>query len=71
MGKDFFVFFYLKIGEEYVLVCIEWKLGVGYIGFVCDVLFFVILEEDLKCCDFMVNVMVLDDDGNIIDFYKG
>lgn len=65
------VFLYFKIGEEYVLVCIECKLGEGYIGFVCYVSLDVIFEEDLCCCDLIVNVMVMSDDGNIIDLFNG
>lgn len=29
------------------------------------------LEEDLKCWDFIVNVFVLNEDGEVIDFFYG
>lgn len=71
VGVDFLVFFYLQSGEEYVLVCIEWKSGCGYGGFIFYVSFEVILEEDLICCDLIINVMVEDEQGCVIDFYGG
>lgn len=57
--------------EEYVLVCIEWKFGFGYIGFICYVVLDVMLEDDFKCCDLIINVLVQDDNGEIIDLYNG
>ena len=71
VGKDFPVFLHPKTGEEYALARIERKSGAGYTGFVCDASSSVTLEEDLKRRDLTVNAMALDDDGNIIDPYKG
>lgn len=72
VGKDFLVFLYLDIGEEYVLVCIECKFGCGYCGFVVDVDLLVILEDDLLWCDFIINVIVCNEViGELVDFYGG
>lgn len=40
-------------------------------GFICYVVLDVILEVDFQCCDLIINVLVCDDDGQIIDFYYG
>lgn len=71
VGKDFLVFFCFDIYEEYVLVCIECKIVFGYKGFVFYVVFDVMLEDDFVCCDFIINVIVQDEDGILVDLYYG
>jgi tRNA nucleotidyltransferase (CCA-adding enzyme) len=71
VGADFPVFLHPKTKEEYALARIERKIGAGYNGFSCDASSEVTLEEDLLRRDLTINAMAMDDQGNIIDPYKG
>jgi len=71
VGKDFPVFIHPKTGEEYALARTERKKGVGYTGFECYSGQDVSLEDDLKRRDITINAMARDDNGDIIDPYRG
>ena len=71
IGKDFPVFLHPKTNEEYSLARTERKSGVGYKGFEFYFDSNVTLEEDLKRRDFTINSIAKDQNGNIIDPFKG
>ena len=71
IGKDFPVFLHPKTNEEYALARTERKSGVGYKGFKFYFDSSVTLEEDLKRRDFTINSIAKDQNGNIIDPFKG
>lgn len=71
IGIEYGIVLVLDGDEEYEVI-IFWieDVYVDYCRF--SVVFFVcLLEEDFKCCDFIVNVFVLDDIGEIIDLFYG
>jgi len=71
VGKDFPVFLHPKTKDEHALARTEKKQGTGYTGFICDFNPNITLEEDLIRRDLTVNAIAQDDDGKIIDPYKG
>ncbi len=71
VGADFPVFLHPKTKEEYALARTERKSGRGYQGFICDFRPDISLEEDLLRRDLTINAMAQDENGNIIDPYKG
>jgi tRNA nucleotidyltransferase (CCA-adding enzyme) len=71
VGADFPVFLHPKTKEEHALARTERKSGSGYQGFICDFHPDITLEEDLLRRDLTINAMAQDDNGDIIDPYKG
>ncbi len=71
VGKDFPVFLHPQTKEEYALARTERKTGHGYLGFSFYCGEEVTLEEDLIRRDLTINAMAEDEQGNIIDPYKG
>lgn len=71
VGQDFPVFLHPKTHEEYALARTERKQGSGYTGFVCDSSDSVTLEEDLLRRDLTINAIAQDQEGHLIDPYKG
>jgi len=71
VGKDFPVFIHPKTGEEYALARTERKSGHGYTGFKFNTNSSISLEEDLERRDFTINAIAQDDNGNLIDPFKG
>ena len=71
IGQDFPVFLHPETNEEYALARTERKSGIGYKGFKFYFDSSVTLEEDLKRRDFTINSMAKDQNGNIIDPFKG
>jgi tRNA nucleotidyltransferase (CCA-adding enzyme) len=71
VGKDFPVFLHPQTNEEYALARTERKTAPGYKGFVFHTDTQVTLEEDLLRRDLTINAMAENDEGNIIDPYKG
>lgn len=70
VGADFPVFLHPESNEEYALARVERKDGHGYHGFSADWKN-VSLEEDLSRRDLSINAMAEDEDGNIIDPFRG
>lgn len=71
VGKDFPVFLHPDTKEEYALARTERKTGHGYAGFSFYCGEEVTLEEDLIRRDLTINAMAEDEQGNIIDPYRG
>lgn len=71
VGKDFPVFLHPETKEEYALARTERKTGRGYAGFSFYCGTEVTLEDDLIRRDLTINAMAEDEDGKIIDPYKG
>ncbi|MFF3701145.1 MULTISPECIES: multifunctional CCA addition/repair protein [Pseudomonas] len=71
VGADFPVFLHPHSGEEYALARTERKSGRGYGGFTFHASPEVTLEEDLVRRDLTINAMAEDEQGRIIDPYKG
>lgn len=71
VGKDFPVFLHPQTKEEYALARTERKTGHGYAGFSFYCGEEVTLEEDLIRRDLTINAMAEDEQGNIIDPYRG
>lgn len=71
VGKDFPVFLHPDTNEEYALARTERKTGTGYKGFTCDASTSVTLEEDLLRRDLTINAIAEDNQGHIIDPFKG
>jgi len=71
VGKDFPVFLHPQTHEEYALARTERKSGRGYKGFTFNTSTDVTLEEDLARRDLSINAIAQDEDGNLIDPYKG
>lgn len=71
VGRDFPVFLHPETQEEYALARTERKSGSGHTGFICDFSPDITLEEDLTRRDLTVNAMAEDEDGNLVDPYKG
>ncbi len=71
VGKDFPVFLHPKTHEEYALARTERKMAAGYKGFAVHASPGVTLEEDLLRRDFTINAMAEDENGNLIDPYRG
>ncbi len=71
VGRDFPVFLHPETQEEYALARMERKSGSGHTGFICDFSPDITLEEDLIRRDLTVNAMAEDENGNLVDPYKG
>ena len=71
VGRDFPVFLHPVSHEEYALARTERKTAPGYKGFAVFSSPEVTLEEDLLRRDFTVNAMAEDENGNLIDPYRG
>lgn len=71
VGRDFPVFLHPLTREEYALARTERKSAPGYYGFECDFKPQVTLEEDLLRRDLTINAMAMDQNGQLIDPYKG
>jgi tRNA nucleotidyltransferase (CCA-adding enzyme) len=71
VGKDFPVFLHPQTHEEYALARTERKSGRGYHGFVVHASPEVTLEEDLARRDLTINAIAQDDDGTLIDPFRG
>jgi tRNA nucleotidyltransferase (CCA-adding enzyme) len=71
VGREFPVFLHPDTGEEYALARTERKTGPGHTGFVFDTSPEITLEDDLARRDLTVNAMAMDEDGAIIDPFRG
>jgi len=71
VGASFPVFLHPESGEEYALARTERKSGHGYHGFAVDFHPGVSIEEDLLRRDLTVNAMARDEQGRLIDPYRG
>lgn len=71
VGKDFPVFLHPQSKEEYALARTERKTGPGYKGFSFHCGTEVSLEDDLARRDLTINAIAKDENGEIIDPYKG
>lgn len=71
VGRNFPVFLHPKTREEYALARTERKSAPGYYGFDCNFKPTVSLEDDLLRRDLTINAIAMDEDGNLIDPYKG
>lgn len=70
-NSDFPVFNHPETDDEYALARREVKVATGYKGFVIDASIDVTLEEDLARRDLTINAMAMDEQGQIIDPWKG
>lgn len=71
VGKDFPVFLHPESKEEYALARTERKSGKGYTGFAINADPSITLEEDLSRRDLTINAIAQDEQGVLIDPYKG
>lgn len=71
VGKDFPVFLHPESKEEYALARAERKVAAGYHGFEVDASPTITLEEDLLRRDLTINAIAEDQNGTIIDPFKG
>ncbi len=71
VGRDFPVFLHPQTHEEYALARTERKTARGHQGFVFHADETVTLEEDLSRRDLTINAMAQDDQGQVIDPFKG
>ncbi len=71
VGKSFPVFLHPESNQEYALARTELKQGKGYTGFICDFSPEITLEQDLIRRDLTINAMAQDQNGKVIDPYKG
>jgi len=71
VGKSFPVYINPETGEEYALARRESKSGSGYHGFDFDISPNISLEEDLARRDLTINAIAQDENGQLIDPYKG
>ena len=71
VGKSFPVYINPHTGDEYALARKESKTGVGYHGFDFDASPNITLEEDLARRDLTINAIAEDENGLLIDPYKG
>jgi tRNA nucleotidyltransferase (CCA-adding enzyme) len=71
VGRDFPVFLHPLTKEEYALARTERKSAPGYYGFQCDFNQNVTLKEDLLRRDLTINAMAMDENGQLIDPFKG
>jgi tRNA nucleotidyltransferase (CCA-adding enzyme) len=65
------VFLHPQSNEEYALARTERKQGHGYHGFTVDFHPGVTLEQDLERRDLTINAIAKDEQGNLIDPWKG
>ena len=71
VGADFPVFLHPETKEEYALARTERKSGHGYKGFKVYAAPDVTLEDDLQRRDITINAMAEDEQGRLIDPFKG
>ena len=71
VGKSFPVFIDPETSEEYALARRERKTSSGYHGFAYDAGPDITLEEDLSRRDLTINAIAEDENGNLIDPYRG
>ena len=71
VGKDFPVFLHPQTHEEYALARTERKVARGYKGFTVHAAPDVTLEQDLGRRDLTINAIARDDEGRLIDPYRG
>ena len=71
VGKSFPVYINPHTGDEYALARKESKTGTGYHGFDFDANPRITLEEDLARRDLTINAIAEDENGLLIDPYKG
>lgn len=71
VGKDFPVFLHPETKEEYALARTERKVGKGYKGFTFHTDQGVSLEDDLLRRDLTINAIARDENGRLIDPYRG
>ena len=71
VGKDFPVFLHPGSKEEYALARTERKTAPGYKGFAFNTSRDVTLEQDLQRRDLTINALAEDEQGNIIDCFRG
>ncbi len=71
VGKDFPVFLHPRTKEEHALARTERKTAPGYKGFVVHASPEVTLEQDLARRDLTINAIAQDDQGQLIDPFKG
>jgi tRNA nucleotidyltransferase (CCA-adding enzyme) len=71
VGRDFPVFLHPETKEEYALARTERKTAPGHQGFTVHADPSVTLEQDLERRDLTINAMAMDDDGTVIDPYRG
>lgn len=71
VGKDFPVYLHPETHEEYALARTERKISAGHQGFSFDTATSVTLEEDLQRRDLTINAIARDEDGKLIDPYRG
>ena len=71
VGKDFQVFLHPRTKEEHALARTERKTAPGYKGFVVHASPEVTLEQDLARRDLTINAIAQDDQGQLIDPFKG
>jgi tRNA nucleotidyltransferase (CCA-adding enzyme) len=71
VGADFPVFLHPETKEEYALARTERKSGHGYKGFKVYAAPDVTLEDDLRRRDLTINAMAEDEQGLLIDPFKG
>ena len=71
VGRDFPVFLHPETKEEYALARTERKTAPGHQGFAVHADPSVTLEQDLERRDLTINAMAMDDDGRVIDPYRG
>lgn len=71
VGRDFPVFLHPETNDEYALARTERKSGRGYHGFVFHATPDVTLEADLARRDLTINAIARDEDGGLIDPYRG
>ena len=71
VGRDFPVFIHPQTGEEYALARTERKTAPGYAGFSFHAAADVTLEQDLARRDLTINALAQDEQGHIVDPYRG
>jgi tRNA nucleotidyltransferase (CCA-adding enzyme) len=71
VGRDFPVFLHPETKEEYALARTERKTAPGHQGFTVHADPSVTLKQDLERRDLTINAMAMDDDGTVIDPYRG
>lgn len=71
VGADFPVFLHPETKEEYALARKERKVAAGYHGFETTFDPSVTLRDDLQRRDLTINAMAEDEDGKLIDPFKG
>lgn len=71
VGSDFPVFLHPDTGEEYALARKEISTGDGYKDFKFVFTPDITLKEDCERRDFTINSLVMDESGEIIDYFNG